>query len=206
MNNRRSSLSFVIPLALFLLFPSNTFGCACCSNDGEYYKGLNDIEDYQRELMKEMRFGNRALLFLTEAGYEEDALGITDPKQTYSLVGSMAINAWRLTFRDGARTGTLNLPLPKKMETFKVDIHDGKRSGGGGPLLYKEWRFEGSATGLGFLKTSSANLRYFLVLQGRGNGCDNAEDFTTWRLDVKGDNAKYAFTGRMGKVRSVIKL
>jgi hypothetical protein len=201
MNTRRRSLAFIIPLALFLLFPNYTLGCACCSNDGEYYKGLNKIEDYQLELMKQMRFGNRAFLFLTEAGYEVDASGIADPKQNYSLVESLASNAWRLTFRDGTRTGVLNLPLPEKLETYKVDIHDGKRSGGGGPLLYKEWRFEGSATGLGFLKTTATSLRYFLVLQGRGNGCDNAEDFTDWRLDIRGENTRYAFTGKMGKVR-----
>ncbi|PWT83255.1 MAG: hypothetical protein C5B44_00905, partial [Acidobacteria bacterium] len=79
-------------------------------------------------------------------------------------------------------------------------IHDGKVNGGGGPLLYKEWRFEGLVNGTGFFQPGIiAPTKYFLVLQGRGNGCDNAEDFTHWRLEITGKKAGYALYGELGK-------
>jgi hypothetical protein len=38
-----------------------------------------------------------------------------------------------------------------------------------------------------------------LVLQGRGNGCDNAGDFGNWRLQVSGEKADYAFYGKLAR-------
>jgi hypothetical protein len=35
------------------------------------------------------------------------------------------------------------------------------------------------------------------VLQGRGNSCDTAEDFTHWRLKITGNKADYAFYGEL---------
>ncbi len=73
---------------------------------------------------------------------------------------------------------TLSLPLSAKMLRYRADVHDGKASGGG-PLLYKEWRFEGPVKGTGFFRPGiTPEARYLLVLQGRGNNCDNAEDFS----------------------------
>jgi hypothetical protein len=40
-----------------------------------------------------------------------------------------------------------------------------------------------------------------LVLQGRGNGCHNAEDFKHWRLQIGGRRAEYAFYGELGEPR-----
>jgi hypothetical protein len=36
------------------------------------------------------------------------------------------------------------------------------------------------------------------VLQGRGNSCDGAEDFTHWQLKIAGKKADYAFYGELG--------
>ena len=85
------------------------------------------------------------------------------------------------------------------MLTYKVDIHDDKTSAGGGPLLYKEWRFKGNVqTGKGFFQTGIVKpTTYFLVMQGRGNGCDNAEDFTHWRLEINGKKANYKLNGKL---------
>lgn len=149
-----------------------------------------------------MRFGRSAFLFLTEADMEEDTMGISQPRKSYLVNGSIVGSAWKINFGSGANTGVLELPLPEKMLSFAADIHDGKLSAGGGPLLYKEWRFEGQASGTGIFKPGIAGqVKYFFVLQGRGNACDNAEDFTNWRLEIRGDKAKYAFHGRMGKAR-----
>ncbi|MFL6337332.1 MAG: hypothetical protein ACJ754_28870 [Pyrinomonadaceae bacterium] len=69
---------------------------------------------------------------------------------------------------------------------------------GGGPLLYKEWRFEGQVSGTGLFKAGTAGpTKYLLVLQGRGNGCQNAEDFKYWRLQINGRRAAYSFYGEL---------
>lgn len=185
---------------LSLLLPLRAFACACCANDGEYHINFKSPSDYELGEMKRMRLGRSASLFLTEAGLEVDALGIFQPRATYQTNGSLVGSTWKFNFGSGASTGVLELPLPEKMLSFSADIHDGKLGGGGGPLLYKEWRFEGTANGNGIFRPGFGNqVKYFLVLQGRGNGCDNAEDFTNWRLEIRGDKAKYAFFGRMGR-------
>jgi len=194
------SLLLFVTIVMQLLTPVQVLACACCAEDGEYSKYAGKIEDYELEVMKQLRVGNRAFLFLTEADLEEDAFGITDPKEQYLVTGLVVGNAWRFTFRDGRKTGVLSLALPQTLESFKADIHDGKRSGGGGPLLYKEWRLEGQVEGTGLFKSGIVGpTRYLLVLQGRGNGCDNPGDYKHWRLEITGEKARYAFFGQLGR-------
>ncbi|PYS71895.1 MAG: hypothetical protein DMF69_09110 [Acidobacteria bacterium] len=189
-----------VSFLLLLLVPASVLACACCSNEGEYYRGLDRIESFQVDLMKEMRFGDKAFLFTSEFDIEDVSKGISKPTDTYALTGSLVNNMWKLIFRDGSNSGIISLPLPLRMEMFKADIHDRQQAPGGGPLLYKEWRFEGRFTGTGIFKPGMfAGTRYSLILQGRGNSCDNSEDFKAWRLVVKGKNADYAFYGEMGK-------
>jgi hypothetical protein len=89
----------------------------------------------------------------------------------------------------------ITLRVPPKLTIFAADIHDGQTSGGGGPLLYKEWRFEGTASATGFF--AKAPARYTLILQGRGNRCDGSADFTHWRLAIEGKQADFAFFGEL---------
>ena len=190
----------VFSALLLLLAPIAVFACACCSNEGEYFKSTTRIRDYQLELIKQMRFGNQAYLFITERDLEEGARGIADPKLEYALSDSLAGKIWRLLFKDNSRSGTLSLTLPLQMESFSVDLQNGEKSDGGGPLLYKEWRLKGLVTGTGFFKNGIIGpTRYDLIFQGRGNGCDNAEDFKSWRLEITGKKAQYAFYGKLGK-------
>jgi hypothetical protein len=196
----RLKRSLAAAIAALLLSPLTALACACCSNTGHYFSGIVDLDEHPRSELQRIRFARTAFLYATEAGIEEDSLGIDQPKQSYSLAGSFIDNLLRLTFRSGANTGTLELPLPNKMWNHSADIHDGKLSPGGGPLLYKEWRLEGDVKGTGFFKTGmAAPAKYVLVLQGRGNGCDSAEDFGNWRLQVHGDKADYAFYGKLAR-------
>ena len=65
-------------------------------------------------------------------------------------------------------------------------------------MLYKEWRFEGEVKGTGVFKAGIiARTKYVLVFQGRGNSCDEAEDFTHWRLKITGKKADYTFHGEL---------
>lgn len=198
MKARRWPLLWLAVLGL-LLIPTPAWACACCSETGYYSIGFDKPGEYELGLLKQMRFRGTANLFLTAAGMEEDAKGLAHQADSYSLEGSLVGNVWKLTFRDGNKSGTLNLPLPAKMLSYKADIHDGQKSGGGGPLLYKEWRFEGQVNGTGLFQAGiTGPTKYFLVLQGRGNACDNAEDFTHWRLKITGSRADYAFYGKLG--------
>jgi hypothetical protein len=198
MKNRKRSLFALAALAVLLLLPARAWACACCSNEGDYYVSSAKPSEYELSLMRQIRFGPAANLYLTEADMEESAAGLAHRAEKYALGGSLVGGAWKLAFREGKQAGTLNLPLPLRMTSYTADIHDGRTSPGGGPLLYKEWRFEGRVSGTGFFRAGvAAPARYLLVLQGRGNGCQNAEDFTHWRLRIDGRKAKYAFYGEL---------
>ncbi|MGZ8843210.1 MAG: hypothetical protein ACXW18_06075 [Pyrinomonadaceae bacterium] len=186
--------------AALILTPQQVWACACCAADGQYRIGMNKPGNSEIELMKRIRFGDTANVFTGEAEVEDAVKGLTHPAETYSLTGSLKAKTWKLAFRDGNNLGTLNLMLPAKYLSFRADIHDGQMGGGGGPLLYKEWRFQGIVNGSGVFSAGlTAPAKYFLVFQGRGNNCDNAEDFTHWRLEITGRKAGYAFYGAFAK-------
>lgn len=198
MRGLRRVLFSLAVLAVVLSLPGRARACACCSNEGDYYVSTGRPSEYELSLVRQIRFGRTAQLYLTEADMEDSAKGLAHRVEKYSLGGSLVGGAWKLTFRDANKTGTLSLPLPARMTSYAADIHDGQTSPGGGPLLYKEWRFEGQVSGTGFFKAGVVGpTKYLLVLQGRGNGCQSAEDFKHWRLKVSGRRAEYSFYGEL---------
>jgi hypothetical protein len=203
---------FVVLLSILASFaPADTFACACCSNSGHYSIRTYKPEEFHLDILQEMKFDKTAELFLTEADFEMikglDAIreemsapGWVAGSGAIGLTGIFTAKNWKLNFKTPkGKTGTLTLPVPVEMLAFKVDIHDGKTSGGGGPLLYKEWRFKGNVqSGTGFLQAGIAKpTSYFLVFQGRGNGCDDVSNFTNWHLEINGAKAKYEFFGKL---------
>ena len=143
-----------------------------------------------------MHFGQTPELYMTE-GEDEivgmDDLGVGD----LSLVDAYTNNTWKITIKStSGKSGTLVLPRPSKVTFKKIDLHDKEE---GDPSLYKEWGFEGTVTsGRGvFRRGIISPTKYTLIFQGRGNNCDNAEDFTHWRLEVRGRKTNYAFFGKM---------
>jgi hypothetical protein len=195
MNPLASSLRTLAAGAVLFLAANDALACACCSDPGDY--GLSTIkpEEYHVTQIKSLDFAATARLHMTDAG--EDAVkGVTPVLDSYGVVVERDAKGWRFTFRtDDGKTGVLTLPMPTKLTTFAADIHDGATSGGGGPLLYKEWRFEGTALGNGIFVRGP--LPCTLIFQGRGNRCDNASDFSHWRLDVQGKQADFAFFGEL---------
>lgn len=193
--------------AVVVLLPETANACACCSEPGTYYISTGKPQSFQIDLLKEMKFKNKAVLFMTEAGFD-GMKGLQDIQSEYEaanefdfgVTGAFSANSWKLNFKTAkGKTGALTLPMPTTMVNYVVDIRDGQTSAGGGPLLYKEWRFKGNFNNAaGFFKSGvMAPTTYFLVFQGRGNGCDNAEDFKHWRLEITGKKADYAFYGDM---------
>ncbi len=181
--------------ALLLLSVIDLQACACCSDPGEYRLATNQpVGEYERTQLGGMKFASAAQLYLTDAG-EDEVKGLSSIFQQNAVTGVVEAKQWRLTFKtEEGKTGVLTLPRPRTMTAFAVDIHDEEE--GEAPRLYKEWRFEGSARGDGIFQAGfAAPARYILVFQGRGNRCDNGEDFTHWRLEVSGKKASYAFFG-----------
>ena len=176
--------------------------CACCAEPGTYMISTGKPLDYQVELLREMKFDKDAMLYMTEAGFDsikglssiekefDDASWMASPGGL-DLVSSFTGKTWTINLKSPkGKSGKLSLPVPTQMVTFKVDIHDGQ-GGGNGPLLYKEFRFKGTVSlGTGFLSKSIVKpTSYFLVFQGRGNGCDDVSDFRNWMLEVNGPRA-----------------
>jgi hypothetical protein len=194
------SLLIFIAIATLLLPPCHVWACACCAHPGEYQIEFVKPDEFKLGELKRIRFGTKADLWTGEAEAEDAAKGLTHPADTYSLSGSLVGNVWKLTFRNGEKAGTLDLPLPAKMLRYAADIHDGRtKPGYPEPILYKEWRFEGAVNGTGVFKDGiTARTKYLLVFQGRGNSCDGAEDFTHWQLKIAGKKADYSFYGELG--------
>lgn len=210
------NIVLVLFFALILLFPTNIFACACCAEPGEYSIWTGKPSDNDLEVISGIEFDKTAYLFMTEADFEI-IKGLDEIKSDFAskswvatagqldLVNSFVGKTWKFNLKTkSGKTGVLTLPMPLQMLKFKVDIHDGKTFGAGGPSLYKEFRFKGNVqSGTGFFRAGIVKpTTYFLVFQGRGNGCDNSEDFSNWRLEIDGKKAKYAFYGSLPTGRS----
>lgn len=187
-------LSFLAFVSLIGLLPSNALACACCAERGAYVIRTSKPTALELDELKRIQFAT-ANLYMTAAG-EDNIKGISQLSENYSLSGALLNNSWKLNFKDDkGKLGTLNLTKPVSMVAFMADIHDD--SGAGEPILYKEWRFKyrvQSGTGI-FQAGIATATEYFLVLQGRGNMCTQAEDFKNWRLEITGKKSNYAFFG-----------
>jgi hypothetical protein len=208
----KSLALFLFVFAAFgLILPSAALACACCAEPGTYMIWNGKASENEMNILGEMKFDKAASLFMTEAEFDgikglkeiekdmETESWIAAPAD-FDLANSFAAKTWKFNFKTPTgKSGILTLPMPTQMLQFKVDIHD-EENRPNGPLLYKEWRFKGNVgSGTGIFKSSIVRpTTYFLVLQGRGNGCDNTEDFTHWRLEINGKNADYSFFGKLG--------
>ena len=204
--NKTISFTFFAATLIFLSFPLNVFACACCAEPGDYSISVKKPEKFELDELRKIRFAT-ANLFTNAAG-EDNVKGISPLGKNYSLNGLFQNNAWKLNLKDDkGKVGMLVMPMPASAVAFAADIHDGKQAGGGGPLLYKEWRFKykvQSGTGI-FQKGIAPATEYFLVLQGRGNACTQAGDFTHWRLEITGKKASYAFFGTLNSGKTAQK-
>lgn len=109
-----------------LLLPNRVWACACCAYPGEYQIDNKKPDAYKLNLMKRMHFGTMAYLFVSDAEPDEGPMGLAQPAESYSLSGSLVGDVWKLTFRNGDESGTLNLPLPAIM--FQVRSRHSRRA------------------------------------------------------------------------------
>jgi hypothetical protein len=202
MKAEKPLLLFFILLCLSL--PVRASFCACCAERGQYTISVQKPEKDDFGILGELKFAT-ANLYTTPA-YPDDIKGIGSLAENYSVNSLFQNKAWRFTFKDDkGKTGTLSLPAPTSMVVFMADIpnihgtEEEDPNSHGEPVLYKEWRFKYSVgQGTGIFQNGIAPLtKYFLVLQGRGNNCTSAEDFKSWRLEITGKKASYAFYGNL---------
>jgi hypothetical protein len=187
----------LVTACFVVLFCSSiqVFACACCSEPGTYSISVKKPDSYELDQLKRIKFATTNIYM--DAGFSDSVKGISPISENYTASCLFQSNTWKLNFKDDkGKSGMLSLPLPATMVDFKADIHD-KPKDSGDPVLYKEWRFKykvGQGTGI-FQTGIAPATEYFLVLQGRGNNCTQAEDFTHWRLEITGKKANYAFFG-----------
>lgn len=185
----------LIFFAAILIFPLQIFAnhCACCAERGEYSIRVKKPDDYEIGEIKRLRIAETNLY--TDAGYPDTIKGISPLTENYTAVFLWQNAGWKFDFKnDKNSTGILNLMKSATMVDYRTDTYNE-----GEPVLYKELRFKSKVTGgTGIFKTGIAPAtEYFLVLQGKGNNCMNAEDFTHWRLEITGKKADYAFFGKL---------
>jgi hypothetical protein len=163
--------------------------CACCAEEGEWYERSGRITDAQLHELSRVRFSPTANTYQSPA--DDNELSIR-----YALTQTRSGRRWELRFRDEqGKTGTLSFMLPATAIFYGADMQD-QPPGGIGPTLYKEWRIAGPARVTGVLQKGMAGpTRFRLILQGRGNNCEEAENFKKWILQVSGPRLSYSFYG-----------
>lgn len=187
-----------LALAIALLAGSETaLACACCTNEGQRNVGTVALDSGKRQQIESMRFGRKAQLFTGEADVESVG-GIVTPSRNYDLTAAWRDNRLVLSFRDDkGRTGTLSLARPASIAVFEVDPRNGRDSGQG-PALYKEWKLSAPALATGvFAPGTGQRQTLTLIIQGHGNSCTDAGDFSHWTLVMQGPKANYTLFGEL---------
>ncbi|CAH2575640.1 hypothetical protein PRNO82_04888 (plasmid) [Planktothrix rubescens] len=187
------TISFISAIALFLINPTNAHACGCCATAGTWLEYTNSLENYDVAQLNELKFSPAAKLVVGAAGLEENK-GIADPSETYTLSHSKNNRSWNFHFTDTkGKTGNLSFSLPPQKTEFGTDFYDKPTADS---RLYKEVRLTGKLAGNGIFASGITNdSRYKLILQGRGNGCLNPDDFQHWILQISGPQSSYSFYG-----------
>lgn len=187
------SLTYLF-LALIVLFgtASDVFACACCAEKGTWYRGSVRQTDAEATLFtKWAEHAAKGTLMTGNADIAEFGLFDPLPSSAELLFAKSASAPMRvvvdLTDSSGRSTGSvmLNRSLRLRPSKLMTDIGDGREAQGGGSLLYKEVVFTGISRGTGSLaKGIRPGTPFSLVLKGRGNGCHNDSDYSSWSLRI----------------------
>ena len=193
---------FVTLLAGFqFLFAGNGNACACCANPGDRYVSSKNIDAHERDILNSFKFSVTA--HVSGEQDPEDIRGVTLKSHELTVQVERTPKLWTFSLNDGAgNSGRLFFSLPSRIRLFQVDTHSsfGRKSAGGGPLLYKEWKLITKARGTGMLAGSvGGRQRAALIFHGRGNQCRNPEDFTAWTLVLYGPKAEVTVFGKLMK-------
>jgi len=176
-----------------ILFGSVTeaLACACCAEKGTWFRSAVRKSEPETALFEKWsRSVSEGALLTGNADLAE--FGLFSPVPTsaiFTIEGVAAKGRISVFFKDagGNESGSIVLNRNPKARPTKTmsDIGDGRESPGGGVSLYKEVVFTGFARGVGGLSGGiPPGTPYSLVLRGRGNGCHNDSDYTSWALRI----------------------
>jgi hypothetical protein len=185
-----------LALAVFVLSaPPPALACACCTHAGQRNVATVALDSGKRQEIESLRFSAKATLFTGE-GDPDGIEGITTPSASYELTAKWLDDKLVLSFRDKlGHTGILSIARPKTLSVFEVDPRD-RPDRGQGPTLYKEWKLSAPASGSGVFQPGIAPRQLLtLILQGGGNSCTSAIDFSHWTLVMQGPKANYTLFG-----------
>ena len=150
-------LAAAVSLA-FLALAAGAYACACCAVAGTWAQRTAPVASHELAELGRLRFGVGANTFFTAAG-EDSVRGIDPVASRYRVTQTRSGRRWTLTLRDPAgNSGTLRFSIPARTSRLDVDVRDGRRSAGGGPLLYREWRLEGPVAGTGIFANGTPAL------------------------------------------------
>lgn len=178
-------------LVLFLLIaPSAALACACCSDQGSRKVGSARLDDEKLRVLERLSFHPKVSLYNPSGGNPKGIASVEDP---FTLQVSKKGKTWTFDLQDqkGAK-GKLHLTLPANIDVFEVDPRDVDVSE---PPLYKEWRITSTFKGDGFFQGATEPTRLTLILHGKGNYCDNADDFHHWTIVGLGRNTSFSLLG-----------
>ncbi|HKU99708.1 MAG TPA: hypothetical protein VJR58_30720 [Vineibacter sp.] len=195
---RLAAIGIAAWVAVSVIPSGDAHACACCTDIGQRRVATDKLDTYRRGEIDRLRFAPTAELYTGSAG-PEDLKGLRAATTDYGLEVRQQDDGIIFELRDkDQRAGTLSLVWPDVISIFEVDPRQDKRAGGLGPRLYKEWSVTGKITATGIFEPSNdGGTRITLILQGGGNSCTGAEDFTDWTLSVDGPNAAYSFIGAL---------
>jgi hypothetical protein len=187
-----------LAIAISVTTPNSLYACACCTDFGQRIVKVTQLDSYRLETIRKLRFSNRAELFTGQLGVEE-IKGVSVSSGLLDMSVYQQRDRWVFEFRDNERhSGALTLNIPNSVSIFEVDPREEKPGSGVGPRLYKEWKLTGRAVGTGIFSGGvGAGQNITLILQGHGNSCTTADDFTHWTLIMHGPKAEYLLFGEL---------
>ena len=115
---RLRGLALTIILVAFGVGQANA--CACCTNQGQRYSGVQKLDASRHEQLGQLRFNAAATLYTGERD-TDDIKGISTPASDYEMHVAQEGSRWVFDFRDkNGRSGTLILPMPDSISIFEI--------------------------------------------------------------------------------------
>lgn len=181
--------------AALLVIPHKAQACACCASTGQHTDSVALAPgEYEAGELARVTFAPDAHLFVGE-GEPSDLKGLSATSETFALDVTKSGPTWTMTFTEGGKTaGTLS---------FRIDQHFNKRAIDARRtlepvVLDKQWTVTAPVTGTGMFKLGK-QASVSLLLQGKGNSCDNAADFSHWMAIVDGAGFSFHFYGDLAQ-------
>ncbi len=186
---RRAWLWAAIIISLFPIAPARA--CACCAEHGERHDLVLPIKDDMQDMLAQLRFADRANLYMTAAGWDDDVIRGIPAKnraETYHLSVSLEKEMWSFVFKDDhGNRGKIGFAQPLTLHEYAVDQRPQiAQSSAYVPVeLYKEWTLQAPLSPAGFFdRPTKGIISAKLILHGWGNGCTDAGQFANWTLEV----------------------